>query len=228
VIRGFTLLGWILAGVIACAGEPDSTGTKKEPAAPAKLDVAKTAEQIIKDAEAAGKRLADKDAGNATQQLQKDVLKNIDELLKKAKEPPPMNNDSQPQGNGSGMGGMGSPKKAPGGTTSGVPQSRQERREKNRAAASGGQPLPGASQASRSDPKVGPGSPVGRPNQIEPKGMLSRVPDVYKNVWGDLPEKMRQEMDLYFREQFMPNYSELLRQYYSSLAERSGKAKSNP
>jgi hypothetical protein len=226
VIRAF-VTALFLAGLVARADEPESA-RKKESAAPAKVDVAKTAEQIIKDAEAAGKRLADKDAGDATQQLQKDVLKNIDELLKKAKEPPPMRKDSQPQDNSSGMGGMGSPKKEPGGMASGAPLSRQERREKNRAAASSGQTLPSASQASRSDPKTGPGSPVGHPNQFEPKGMLSRVPDVYKNVWGNLPEKMRQEMDLYFREQFMPNYSELLRQYYSSLAERSGKAKSNP
>ena len=28
--------------------------------------------------------------------------------------------------------------------------------------------------------------------------------DVYKDVWGHLPEKMRQEMDSYFKERFMP------------------------
>jgi tRNA 2-selenouridine synthase SelU len=34
---------------------------------------------------------------------------------------------------------------------------------------------------------------------------------------------MRQEMDLYYREQFMPRYSELLRRYYAALAEQKKK-----
>ena len=41
-----------------------------------------------------------------------------------------------------------------------------------------------------------------------------------KQVWGHLPEKLRQQMSQYYKEQFMPKYGDLLRQYYSSLAER--------
>jgi hypothetical protein len=65
------------------------------------------------------------------------------------------------------------------------------------------------------------------PNKIQAKtnGLPPRIPDAYKDVWGQLPEKLRQEMDLYFREDFMPRYSDLLRQYYSSLAERERKDK---
>ncbi len=60
--------------------------------------------------------------------------------------------------------------------------------------------------------------------KIDPKwGKSMSMSDVYKDVWGHLPEQARQEMDLYFREQFMPRYSELLRDYYSSLAESAGK-----
>jgi hypothetical protein len=69
---------------------------------------------------------------------------------------------------------------------------------------------------------------AGMPNKLAPKGaaatMPPGLPEAYKDVWGHLPEKMRREMDLYFREQFMPRYGDLLRQYYSSLAER-GSAK---
>jgi hypothetical protein len=46
---------------------------------------------------------------------------------------------------------------------------------------------------------------------------------MYKDVWGHLPEKMRQEMDSYFKERFMPRYSDLLKQYYSTIAERNKK-----
>ena len=41
---------------------------------------------------------------------------------------------------------------------------------------------------------------------------------VVKEVWGHLPDKLRQQVSQYYKEQFMPKYSELLKQYYSSLA----------
>ena len=43
---------------------------------------------------------------------------------------------------------------------------------------------------------------------------------VTKQVWGHLPERLRQEMNQYYKEQFMPKYGEMLKQYYGSLAER--------
>lgn len=46
-----------------------------------------------------------------------------------------------------------------------------------------------------------------------------------KQVWGHLPEKMRQQVSQYYRDQYMPRYSEMLKQYYSSLAEREKQGK---
>jgi hypothetical protein len=42
--------------------------------------------------------------------------------------------------------------------------------------------------------------------------------EVVKDVWGHLPDKLRQQVTQYYKEQFMPKYSDLLKQYYSSLA----------
>jgi hypothetical protein len=60
-----------------------------------------------------------------------------------------------------------------------------------------------------------PNSPAGGPDNPA-NGM-------YKDVWGHLPEKMRQEMDSYFKERFMPAYNDLLKQYYSKIAEQNKK-----
>ena len=57
-----------------------------------------------------------------------------------------------------------------------------------------------------------------------PKRENDKLAVLYKDVWGHLPERLRQEMDLYYREQFMPRYSELLKQYYSALAEQRKKS----
>jgi len=65
-----------------------------------------------------------------------------------------------------------------------------------------------------------PGTPFG---PLSPKRQSDKLADLYKDVWGTLPDRMRQEMDLYYREQFMPRYSELLRQYYAALAEQRKK-----
>jgi hypothetical protein len=76
--------------------------------------------------------------------------------------------------------------------------------------------------------------PTGKEQQKDPGGMTAgnpggKVParpalpfddDVAKDVWGHLPDKLRQQMTQYYKEDVMPRYSELLRLYYSSLAEK--------
>ena len=84
----------------------------------------------------------------------------------------------------------------------------------------------------RPEPKDGPKDKDDQPGgenpdmkfgPLSPKRQSDRLADLYKDVWGTLPDRMRQEMDLYYREQFMPRYSELLRQYYAALAEQRKK-----
>ena len=59
------------------------------------------------------------------------------------------------------------------------------------------------------------------PNQLN--GKPDKMADVYRDVWGHLPESLRQEVDHYYRDRFMPKYQELLRQYYIKLAEADRK-----
>jgi hypothetical protein len=89
---------------------------------------------------------------------------------------------------------------------------------------------PGAGNGGPMKPgdEVGKGeNPVGgKPGEDEKRrAELGRLAEVYKDTWGHLPETLRQEMDLYYREQFMPRYSDLLKQYYASLAERKGRTR---
>jgi hypothetical protein len=254
VIRMLTLTGVLIAGITAFADPQDPAGEPKDPKKmpavepkkdgeiPAEeIDVAKTTERIVQDATQAGKRLSDKDPGDETQRLQRDVVKNIEALIRKLQEPPPMgggggggsDSSKQPMNGGNTskqpMGGM-SKQSMMGGTDSNSTKSmsRKERRERNKAQANAKQGQQSTPQPLRQDQKLAAGNPKDGLNKIEPKSLPPRFPDVYKDVWGHLPEKMRQQMDLYFREQFMPRYSELLKQYYSSLAERGSKAANTP
>lgn len=88
----------------------------------------------------------------------------------------------------------------------------------NRQPTGGQQPMGGRQpmgQAQNSGTQAGRG---GR----DPAGFNPSA-ETYKDVWGHLPEKMRQEMDSYFRDKFMPRYAELLKQYYSNIAEQGKK-----
>ena len=60
------------------------------------------------------------------------------------------------------------------------------------------------------------------------KASLPLDDDVVKDVWGHLPDKLRQQVTQYYKEQFMPKYSDLLKQYYSSLANTSSRPASEP
>ncbi len=100
----------------------------------------------------------------------------------------------------------------------------------------GGQPKPdqsGKEPGPKPDPSkpMGgqPGQPGDRPGGTKPDGSPGQ-PDakpampfddaVTKQVWGHLPERLRQEVNQYYKEQFMPKYGDLLKQYYADLAER--------
>jgi hypothetical protein len=146
----------------------------------------------------------------------------------------------QPQGSGGGSqsksGSSGS-----GGSSNGMAdrRPRKERRPQGGNPTGAGDPQakdgPGGQEplSMKPEPKDGPmrtgqekaGNQGGRPKtaNLSPKRQSDKLADLYKDVWGSLPDRMRQEMDLYYREQFMPRYSELLRQYYAALAEQRKK-----
>jgi len=222
--------------------EPTPAGGGKEAAkseanSRAALDEARQlAERIVQAAKDAGKRLAQQDPGTQTQRVQKDVVAGIDALIKRAQNPPPQDksnsspdesnsNQNRPTGN-SAQGGGSTGQQRPGtGQQPGAGRmERKLRRERSAPGAnpasgtgnSGGAPMPRTEYENTASRQPQGGAP---PSACS-KESTGKVADVYKDVWGHLPERLRQEMDLYYREQFMPRYQELLRQYYSSLAER--------
>jgi hypothetical protein len=58
--------------------------------------------------------------------------------------------------------------------------------------------------------------------KVLPKMSLPFDDEVAKDVWGHLPYKLRQQMSQYYKDDVIPKYAELLRLYYSSLAEKNG------
>ncbi len=219
-----------------------------EPADPAKL-----AERIQQNTKAAADRLADQDPGEETRKRQEQALKDIDELLKQQSQSPmggggsqgeqnkDQSNQQQNQQNqgGGGGGGGGMPKsggKAGGGGQQSQKQgSWRDRRGQGQQQAGSDQKQPAGGQqqekqpagqqqtqqAGANDPKNAGGTPGGGGTKAAPALPLDEA--ITKQVWGHLPERLRQQMSQYYKEQFMPKYSDMLRQYYAALAEREKK-----
>ncbi|MFL5245273.1 MAG: hypothetical protein ACJ8FY_24520, partial [Gemmataceae bacterium] len=57
--------------------------------------------------------------------------------------------------------------------------------------------------------------------KTEGDGGPDKLADLYKDIWGHLPETLRAEMNAYAsREEFMAKYRDLLKQYYTTIAEK--------
>jgi hypothetical protein len=149
-------------------------------------------------------RLAQADAGVSTQQVQRDIARDMSDLVEQAKrdsqQSPPNRNNSASRASAKQQ------------------ASRPSSDTKARSAGSrlGSETLRPAS--SRTSAVMLPNDPSRR------QGEISKIADLYKDIWGHLPETIRQEMDQYSRERFMPKYEELLKQYYATIAEK-GKRK---
>jgi hypothetical protein len=182
--------------------------------------------RLHKNMQASEDRLGQKDPGDATREIQKDILKDLDELIKQSQSQP----DEDAQGQ------EGSEEKD--GQTQGQKNqrkssSRKKGKSQKQDMAKGGQKQPSGGQ--KSSPKQGsqqeannggkiPGDTTQGATGKDSKGN-NRVSDLYKDLWGNYPERQRQDMDTYARERFMPRYEELLRQYYRTISEQGRKTK---
>ena len=204
----------------------------------------KLAERIGKNARAVGDLLAARDTGETTRETQAKILRDIDRLLEQAGDPPPPpqggegepppQGDPPPQGEGQPppQGGdqpSGGQSQKPQG---GQPQSKGGGKSswRDKAGEQGGDPTPQAGQPRGGRPEPGDAKPTpGKPGTAGPgqagKPESRPAPPaedaVAKQVWGHLPEQLRREMNQYYKEQFMPKYGDMLRDYYSGLAESS-------
>ena len=208
---------------------PKKDDGKDEPEPPApQEDEAEVLARVAKNLRLSEEKLANKELTDGTRQLQEDILKDLDSLIKSAESPPP-------QGGGGGGGG-GEDNKQGGMGQQGGKQGQQQgggsqRASRNRGSGSrqanrGGSGNQGAQQARADQPKSGGQPKEGGGNQGGGGGtstgeVTDKNADLYKDVWGHLPEALRAEMNAYSNDkQFMAKYDELIKRYYRSIAEQ--------
>jgi hypothetical protein len=166
------------------------------------VDAKDIMERITKNIRDSEQRLRKQDPGDGTRQVQRDIVKDLNSLIEKAQQPPP-------------SGGGGSASSDPNSKDQPMPQqgqqgqqadgSRSKRSERNKM----GQ----ATQSSQHN--------TGGAGNDTPSNAPDRRIDVSQGRGPSLPEMARQEMDAYLREEFAIKYTDLLKQYYQTIAEKS-------
>ncbi len=111
----------------------------------------------------------------------------------------------------------------------------QERKEQKEQKEQGSKPMepekgPGGkgmnqqTGAAGQNPKQGAGQmpdPNNKNDRSPSKPSIPLEETAVKEVWGYLPDKLRQQAMQYYKQEFMPRYSKLLEHYYSSLADKN-------
>ncbi len=201
-------------------------------------------ERIGRNMCAVEEKLSNRELGDPTSQQQRDIVRDLDSLIKK----------QQQSQSGGGGGGSGAQQPQGGADQKGEPQDkdkqgtrRSQQRSSQKSAGKNGQSRsqqrrergqrsgrqrggpgqqkgqPGSEQKqSQQQPSGGGNQPGGGGKSPESKKNLNA--DLYKEVWGHLPESLRAEMNAYSNPSpFMPRYDDLIKKYYRTIAEQGRK-----
>lgn len=162
---------------------------------PLQQSIEETLARLTGNLEKTDERLRQQDVGEETRQAQAEVVRGLDDLIEHLRQ---QQQQQQPQ-----------------------QSSASSRSAKNQPQASKAQTTQ-SSAGQKPQPGQQPGEQQANTGQGGGRSLEERreLADLYRDVWGHLPETVRQQMDAYARERFMPKYSELLKQYYSTLAEK--------
>jgi len=234
------------------AKDPKEGDEPAQPDEP-EMDQAEVLNRVGKNMRTSEDRLDHRELTDATRQVQEDILKDLDSLINQAKnggggggaDQQQNQNDQQNQDNKQDQSGE---KKNQGGKSGqygkvkpGMASRKgglkgQQQAKAGQGKKPGGQPQggqkPGEQQAKADPGQQGGGQQGEKPPQGQngnqggggkSQGEPSKLAEMYKDVWGHLPETMRAEMNAYSREQFMAKYNDLIKQYYSTVAEKSRK-----
>jgi hypothetical protein len=188
-------------------------------------EVRETINRLSKNFRTVEDKLQKKDPGDGTQKVQKDIIKDLDELIEQTRKQEEQMQKEQSQERQQQQG-----QKSGQSKRQRMMQAQRNRQQRNRTAQR--QQRPGQQQQNQlsrqqqqqqqqNDPQLGN---LNLQSELESKrDNAPKTADLYKDIWGHLPETLRQEMTQYTREQFMPKYNELLKQYYATIAEKGRK-----
>ena len=155
-------------------------------------------EPIIKEMQRASKLISEQKTGKETQQIQREVVRNLEELIQLIESSP-----------GKTIQRMSSGKESESPTQSEQKQTQKDQEGKNQQ--KGEQLSQGPAKKSTDRQNQGKAT----------SGQLADRNAYIKDAWGHLPPAMRQQLLNIYTEKFLPRYEEQVKRYYEALAEKN-------
>ena len=199
-------------------------------------------ERIVRNMKTVEDRLINKELNDGTRQMQADIVKDLDSLIRSAE---------NPQGSDGGQGEQGNDNAQKGNKDQSNPQQGNKGNGKKPKGQAGSKGNPKNQQSSKNkQPGQGQGQDKQRPSNAAPmgqdneknQGQKSTNPgtgsnkdqagdpnkdaELFKDTWGHLPETLRAQMNAYSsREKYMDKHHDLIKQYYKTIAAQGQRKK---
>jgi hypothetical protein len=207
--------------------DADKGGQPEQP----QVDAEEVLKRVAKNMHTIEERLAKKQLGDATRQAQDDALKDLDSLIDLTENPPQSKDQQNDSSSSSDSSSKPDPSKSSASKSgssgsSGMGKSQGKRTSRGARRNRGNKPGAGREQSAEKQPggKQPAGDPAnsqGADGKTESMTAKDHNADLYKDVWGHLPETLRAEMNAYSNTKgFMPEYEALISKYYRTIAEQ--------
>ena len=193
--------------------------------APTKADNVDKMDRTVKGMRTAGGKLDEGLTTEETQKIQKQVIKDLEDIINQLENPPPNPNPNGGGGGGAGGGGGGnSSRNRRGGGGSSQSQSGRSQKSGRRGTSAGQQ----QQNPENSDEKSGGqqsehAKDSSAKSQTERKAAeeAARRRKLEMDIWGHLPVHLREELLSTYGERMLPKYEQMVKQFYESLSTQS-------
>jgi hypothetical protein len=187
-------------------------------------------ERIGKNMRRVEEQLVNRELTEGTLQTEDDIIKDLESLIKREEQNQANSDQNQASNSGSSssQNQQNRNRQSSGRRTGRRPSGDQQARNNPMASGNQQNPMPGGNQqnpmpgGNQQNPMQG-GNAGNNPGAggDDPKRTEDPATDLYKDVWGHLPETVRSQMDAYAnRQAYMAKYRDLIKEYYRSIAEQ--------
>lgn len=150
--------------------------------------------RLSREMRAVEARIGQQRSDESTRELQDQVVRHLEELIKSVRPSSPRG-DPSPGSDGAGKGGQAGSKR----------RSASQPRQRATGSQAADNPAQQSSQRTRDQQAI-------KPDPADLRELL-------KGVWGQLPERQREQMIQSYEEQFLPKYEQMISDYFRSIAD---------
>lgn len=179
-------------------------------------------ERAAKGMRTAGEKLDERATGKETRQIQEQVIRDLDELIKQMQNPPPSQSGGGGGGGGGSGGGKGGSSGASGGSSGKAGSSRMDPSGSGQGRPEQGDAGQGTAQnaSGGQDKKAADGSEERSESERKAAAEAARKKKLEMDVWGHLPPHLREQLLNTYGERMLPTYELLVKQFYEALSEQ--------